>query len=163
MCSARSSDISRGVPLDQPLPKATLLTARKLAPTAQTEFASTDAAYENLPDAEKQAIESLRVLHKLESAMQPVFEQMSEEDLARWREMSCAMIHPLVWTPPVASRCWLARTLIVSLTSRSRTAVYCCCACRNGQLNRILVSRSVERRRPRDLGQPGHHASSRTL
>jgi alpha-ketoglutarate-dependent taurine dioxygenase len=88
-----------GVTIDQPLPRATLLTARKLAPSGgHTEFASTYAAYENLPAAEKQAIESLRVLHKLETSMQPVFEAMSEQDLARWRGMSSAMIHPLVWT-----------------------------------------------------------------
>jgi alpha-ketoglutarate-dependent taurine dioxygenase len=88
-----------GITIDQPLPKATLLTARKLAPAGgHTEFASTYAAYANLPDAEKQAIESLRVLHKMETSMRPVFEEMSDEDLARWRSMSSAMIHPLVWT-----------------------------------------------------------------
>jgi alpha-ketoglutarate-dependent taurine dioxygenase len=88
-----------GVTMDQPLPKATLLTARKVAPGGgQTEFASTYAAYENLSDAEKQAIEPLRVLHMLEASMRPVFEHLSEEDLARWRGMSVTMIHPLVWT-----------------------------------------------------------------
>src|SRR5439155_9079588 len=53
-----------GVTIDQPLPKATLLTARKLAPTGgQTEFASTYAAYENLPETEKRALEGLEVVH----------------------------------------------------------------------------------------------------
>lgn len=90
-----------GVTLDQPLPKATLLTARNLAPAGgQTEFASTYAAFENLPEAEKRAIESLRVLHILEASMRPVFEELGEEDLARWRGMSVPMIHPLVWTHP---------------------------------------------------------------
>lgn len=90
-----------GVTIDQPLPKATLLTARKLSPTGgQTEFANTYAAYSHLPEPEKESIESLRVLHKLETSMQPVFEEISEEDLARWREMSSAMVHPLVWKHP---------------------------------------------------------------
>ena len=87
-----------GVTIDQPLPKATLLTARKLSPTGgQTEFASTYAAYENLPEAEKREVEGLKVIHKMEASMRPVFEHMSEEDLARWRGMSKVMVHPLVW------------------------------------------------------------------
>jgi alpha-ketoglutarate-dependent taurine dioxygenase len=87
-----------GVTIDQPLPKATLLSARKLAPAGgQTEFASTYAAYENLPEAEKKALEPLKVVHKMEASMRPVFEAMSEEDLARWRDMSAVMVHPLVW------------------------------------------------------------------
>jgi alpha-ketoglutarate-dependent taurine dioxygenase len=88
-----------GVTIDQPLPKATLLSARKLSSSGgQTEFASTYAAFENLPDEEKQAIENLKVVHKMETSMRPVFEQMSAEDLARWRGMSSVMVHPLVWT-----------------------------------------------------------------
>lgn len=88
-----------GVTINQPLPKATLLSARKLSPTGgQTEFASTYAAYENLPEAEKEALQSLKVIHKMEASMRPVFEAMSEADLARWRGMSQVMVHPLVWT-----------------------------------------------------------------
>ena len=88
-----------GVTINQPLPKATLLTARKLSPTGgQTEFASTYAAFENLPDAEKKTLEQLKVIHKMETGMRPVFDQFSEEDLARWRGMSEVMTHPLVWT-----------------------------------------------------------------
>lgn len=87
-----------GVTIDQPLPKATLLSARKLSPTGgQTEFASTYAAYENLPETEKKALENLKVVHKMETGLRPVFEQVAEEDLARWRDMSAVMVHPLVW------------------------------------------------------------------
>ncbi len=90
-----------GVTMDQPLPKATLLTGRKLSPSGgQTEFANTYAAYEHLPEEEKQAIEPLRVLHTLETSMQPAVEEPTEEDLARWRKMSSAMVHPLVWKHP---------------------------------------------------------------
>jgi alpha-ketoglutarate-dependent taurine dioxygenase len=88
-----------GVTIDQPLPKATLLTARKLSPTGgQTEFASTYRAYENLPDTEKRALDGLKVVHKMEASMRPVFDVLPEEDLARWRAMSKVMVHPLVWT-----------------------------------------------------------------
>lgn len=87
-----------GVTINQPLPKATLLTARTLSPQGgQTEFASTYAAYEKLPAAEKAAISDLKVVHKVEAALRPVFEVLAEEDLARWRGMSETMIHPLVW------------------------------------------------------------------
>jgi alpha-ketoglutarate-dependent taurine dioxygenase len=88
-----------GVTIDQPLPKGTLLTARKLSSTGgQTEFASTYAAYESLPEVDKEAYAQLKVVHKMEASMRPVFETISEEDLARWRGMSSVMIHPLVWT-----------------------------------------------------------------
>ena len=88
-----------GVTIDQPLPKATLLTARKLSPTGgQTEFASTYAAYENLPETEKKALEKLKVVHRMEASMRPVFDELTEENLARWRGMSEVMVHPLVWT-----------------------------------------------------------------
>jgi alpha-ketoglutarate-dependent taurine dioxygenase len=88
-----------GVTINQPLPKATLLTARKLAPAGgQTEFASTYAAYENLPETEQKALDALKVIHKMEASMRPVFEELTEDNLARWRGMSEVMVHPLVWT-----------------------------------------------------------------
>ena len=88
-----------GVTINQPLPKATLLSARKLSPTGgQTEFASTYAAYENLPEAEKAVLRELKVIHRMEASMRPVFEELSAENLDRWRGMSEVMTHPLVWT-----------------------------------------------------------------
>ena len=88
-----------GVTNNQPLPKTTVLTARKLSPTGgQTEFASTYAAYENLPDADKRAFAELRVVHTMEAGFRPVFEHIAEEDRARWRYVSEVMTRPLVWT-----------------------------------------------------------------
>jgi alpha-ketoglutarate-dependent taurine dioxygenase len=88
-----------GVTINQPLPKATLLSARKLSSSGgQTEFASTYAAFENLPEEEQIVLGKLNVVHKMETSMRPVFEQLSEKDLARWRGMSEVMVHPLVWT-----------------------------------------------------------------
>ena len=88
-----------GVTINQPLPKATLLSARKLAPVGgQTEFASTYAAFENLPENEKEELQKLKVIHKMEASMRPVFDELTEANLARWRGMSEVMVHPLVWT-----------------------------------------------------------------
>jgi alpha-ketoglutarate-dependent taurine dioxygenase len=87
-----------GVTIDQPLPKATLLSARKLSSTGgQTEFASTYAAYENLPADEKKALEGLMVVHRMEASMRPMFKDPGDERLTRWRGMSTNMVHPLVW------------------------------------------------------------------
>jgi alpha-ketoglutarate-dependent taurine dioxygenase len=87
-----------GVTIDQPLPKATLLTARKLSATGgQTEFASTYAAFENLPGEEKRDIEGLQVIHQLETSLRPLYLDPGEERLSRWRRMATVMTHPLVW------------------------------------------------------------------
>ena len=88
-----------GVTIDQPLPKFTMLSARSLSPTGgQTEFANTFAAYENLPEAEKEAIKDLKVIHRMEASMRPLYVDMPEERLNRYRTMATVMVHPLVWT-----------------------------------------------------------------
>lgn len=88
-----------GVTIDQPLPKATMLSARKLSPEGgQTEFASTFAAYDALPEQEKQALAEVKVIHRMEASMRPVFRVMDDEQLAKYRGMAVEMVHPLVWT-----------------------------------------------------------------
>jgi alpha-ketoglutarate-dependent taurine dioxygenase len=88
-----------GVTIDQPLPKATMLSARKLSRSGgQTEFASTFAAYEALPEAEKKAIADLKVIHRMEASMRPLYLEMPEERRERYRTMATVMVHPLVWT-----------------------------------------------------------------
>ena len=87
-----------GVTIDQPLPKATMLSARKLSPTGgQTEFASTFAAFEQLPESQRQAIKDLKVIHRMEASMRPVFMDLSDAQLARYRSMATVMVHPMVW------------------------------------------------------------------
>jgi alpha-ketoglutarate-dependent taurine dioxygenase len=87
-----------GVTVDQPLPKATMLSARKLSATGgQTEFANTFAAWEHLPDATKREIADLKVIHRLEAAMRFVFPQIDDERHARFNMMP-PMVLPLVWT-----------------------------------------------------------------
>jgi alpha-ketoglutarate-dependent taurine dioxygenase len=87
-----------GMPIvDIPPPKATLLTARRLAPKGgQTEFASTRAAYESLPAAEKAELDSVRVLHTVYAGVRRVV--ASEKDLANLRVGPREGERPLVWT-----------------------------------------------------------------
>ena len=88
-----------GVTIDQPLPKATMLSARRLSPTGgQTEFASTLAAWATLPEEKQRQIADLMVIHRLEASMRPLYVDMPEERLARYRGMAVEMVHPLVWT-----------------------------------------------------------------
>lgn len=87
-----------GVLVDQPLPKATMLSARKVSPTGgQTEFCSTFAAWDLLPEATRQEIEGLEVIHRLRSAMRYVFGEFDDQQ----RQMFARapdMVAPLVWT-----------------------------------------------------------------
>ena len=92
---------------DGPPPRATLLSARHLSATGgQTEFCSTYAAYDDLPEAERQYYESLRVVHSLEASNRATNPNPSPEEQARWRAAEAqreragrlgAKEHPLVW------------------------------------------------------------------
>ena len=87
-----------GMPIDtMPPPKATILSARRLAPKGgQTEFASTRSAYESLSAAEKAEIEGLRALHSAYAGVRRVV--ASEKDLAQLRVGPVEGERPLVWT-----------------------------------------------------------------
>ncbi len=87
-----------GVTIDQPLPKATLLSARKLSATGgQTEFANLYAAFENLPDWEIAGLEDARVIHTIAASMRDVVEEVNEETVVLLN-VAVPMEHPLVWT-----------------------------------------------------------------
>jgi alpha-ketoglutarate-dependent taurine dioxygenase len=120
-----------GMPIvDIPPPKATLLTARRLAPKGgQTEFASTRAAYESFTAAEQAEFENIRVVHSVYAGVRRVV--ASEKDLAQLRVGPREGERPLVWTsksghkslligetadhivgmPLAEGRAWLARLL----------------------------------------------------
>jgi alpha-ketoglutarate-dependent taurine dioxygenase len=88
-----------GVTIDMPLPKATVLSARQLSDTGgATEFASLYAAYDKLPEDEKQELQGLQVIHTIEASVRPVYGVPPQERIDRWRGMAPAMEHPLVWT-----------------------------------------------------------------
>lgn len=83
----------------QPYPNlAALLRAIKLSETGgQTEFCNTYAAYDDLSEDEKRAIESLRVVHSAERSQYYANPEMSYEEVKFWQQTpgnSC----PLVWT-----------------------------------------------------------------
>ncbi|MGW0021511.1 TauD/TfdA dioxygenase family protein [Rhodococcus sp. NPDC003382] len=68
--------------------KTTVLTCRHVAAVGGgTEFASTYAAYENLPEAERKRYEGLRVVHSFEAAQRTVYPDPTDEQVARWRQL----------------------------------------------------------------------------
>jgi alpha-ketoglutarate-dependent taurine dioxygenase len=92
---------------EEPPPRASILAARRLSGAGgQTEFCNTYAAYEDLPQQDRKACESLRVLHTLEASNRAMSPQMSAEEQQAWREAQAerdrkgrrgAKEHPLVW------------------------------------------------------------------
>ena len=92
---------------DGPPAKATMLTGRRLSATGgQTEFCSTYAAYDDLPERDKEYYESLSILHSLEASHRSTRPNLGKEEEARWREAEArrdrsgrrgAKEHPLVW------------------------------------------------------------------
>lgn len=68
--------------------KATMLTARHVAMIGGgTQFASTYAAYENLPDNERKWYEDLRVVHSFEASMRLVNPEPTDKEVAGWRRL----------------------------------------------------------------------------
>lgn len=87
-----------GVTIDQPLPKATLLSARKLSDKGgQTEFANLYAAYEHLPDWEKENVEDRRVVHTIAASMRVFMDEVNEETVVLLNK-AVDVEHPFVWT-----------------------------------------------------------------
>lgn len=77
--------------------KATMLTARHVAMIGGgTEFASTYAAYENLPETERKRYDGLRVMHSLEASQRTVHPEPSERQIAAW-QAGPRRETPLVW------------------------------------------------------------------
>jgi alpha-ketoglutarate-dependent taurine dioxygenase len=77
--------------------KATTLTARHVAMVGGgTEFANTYAAYENLPEKDRERYDTLRVHHCFEASQRLAKPDPTEADLARWRSVPSQDV-PLVW------------------------------------------------------------------
>jgi alpha-ketoglutarate-dependent taurine dioxygenase len=87
-----------GLTVDMPVPKATLLSARKTAAEGgQTEFSNTFAAYAHLPEAEKATLEGLRAVHTVAASLRPIADLIPEEDKHKLT-IGVAKEHPIVWT-----------------------------------------------------------------
>lgn len=92
---------------DAPPPKATMLSARRLAASGgETEFCNTYAAYDDLPADERRRCEALRVVHSLEASNRSYNPHPTPEEAARWRQAEAlreragrigVKEHPLVW------------------------------------------------------------------
>lgn len=82
-----------------PVPaKATTLTAREFAMVGGgTGFASTYAAYENLPEPERKRYDGLRVVHSFEASQRLVHPDPTDEQVAAWRALP-TLETSLVWT-----------------------------------------------------------------
>ena len=76
---------------------ASILSVKVLTPTGgETEFVNTYAAYDDLPDGEKELLDDMQVHHCMETAFLEAFPNPSEKQLAAWQHMP-KKIHPLVW------------------------------------------------------------------
>lgn len=77
--------------------KATMLSAKVLAEAGgDTLIANTYAAYDDLPEAEKELLEGIKVRHALEASQRLVHPQPTVAELTRWRTRP-SQTHPLVW------------------------------------------------------------------
>jgi alpha-ketoglutarate-dependent taurine dioxygenase len=88
-----------GVTVDMPPPFATLLSCR-IAPDkgGETEFASTYAAYEGLPDEEKADLEGLRAVHSVKASLSPIADAIPENHREKVLGIGVVKEHPIVWT-----------------------------------------------------------------
>lgn len=83
---------------DETPQKGTLLTARAVDPAGgDTEFSSTYAAYNALPDEQKARIAGLQVVHTFAHAQSLANPDATEKQRAQWDRVP-ARTHPLVWT-----------------------------------------------------------------
>jgi len=88
-----------GMPVEMPPPFATLLSARKVAAKGgQTEFASTYAGFEGLPDEEKRELEGLKVVHSVKASMVPIQEAIPADEYQRVIGIQKERERPLVYT-----------------------------------------------------------------
>ncbi|MET0271076.1 MAG: TauD/TfdA family dioxygenase [Sphingomonas sp.] len=76
---------------------AATLNAKVLSRTGgSTWFANTYAAYDDLPDDEKQRYDALRVVHSFETSQRYVNPEPTERELRFWQSRT-PKTHPLVW------------------------------------------------------------------
>ena len=88
-----------GITLDAPPSFATLISSRRVAPKGgQTEFASTYAAYEGLPDDEKAELEGMRAVHSVRASLSHIADAIPERVRDAVIGIGLVKEHPIVWT-----------------------------------------------------------------
>lgn len=106
--------------------KATLLTAREVSEEGgDTEFANTYAAYEALPDDEKERLEGVRVVHSLAASQLLANPEATPRQRAAWAKVP-SREHPLVWTRPDGRRSMLlgaTAEYVVGMSAREGRAL----------------------------------------
>lgn len=86
-----------GTMSDRPI-LASIMSARRLSPTGgETLFSNTYAAYDDLPESEKAALEKLKVVHMLEVSQRYVTPEPSWAELQDWQQYIPRTL-PMVWT-----------------------------------------------------------------
>jgi len=84
--------------------KATLLAAREVADEGgDTEFADTYAAYDALPEDEKEQLAQVRLVHSMAASQLLVHPDPTPKQRAAWDTVP-SREHPLVWTRPDGRR-----------------------------------------------------------
>ena len=77
---------------------ASIMSSWRLSPVGgQTEFSNTYAAYDDLPESEKAAIDKLRVVHSIEAVQRYVNPEPTYAQLQAWRKWAPSSTLPLVW------------------------------------------------------------------
>jgi alpha-ketoglutarate-dependent taurine dioxygenase len=98
----------------QEIPRASMLSPRRISASGgETEFANVYAAYDDLPESEKTAIDKLRVVHVRETLHRTIFPNPTEAQLERWRS-TAPKTRPLVWTHKSGRK-----SLLLGLTATS--------------------------------------------
>jgi alpha-ketoglutarate-dependent taurine dioxygenase len=88
-----------GLTADSPVPKATVLSARRISlKGGQTDFANTYAAYETLPEEEKAEIAELRAMHSPAAGFRLIVGSLPEDKPAPQSGHYSAREHPIVCT-----------------------------------------------------------------
>ncbi len=86
-----------GLTVDMPPPAASLLSCRRAsAEGGQTEFSSTYAAYEYLPDDDKALVENLKATHSVRASLRPIADVIPPEDEGKLN-IGIIKDHPIVW------------------------------------------------------------------
>jgi alpha-ketoglutarate-dependent taurine dioxygenase len=76
---------------------ASIMSGHRVSPTGgETEFSNTYAAYDDLPESEKKALEKLRVVHMLEVSQRYWHPEPTWAELRAWQRMPPRTL-PLVW------------------------------------------------------------------
>lgn len=78
--------------------RGSILSARKLSAVGgQTEFTNTYAAWDDLPEVRKRALEGLKVVHTMAATQRDVFPDAPDGMRSAWASYP-PKVHPLVWT-----------------------------------------------------------------